>query len=153
MADGSEDEAKAAPPQAGPTTTFLFVDGKHTSQIGEVRRAVRGAGLEIASEFRLHLNHVEARRFLAAAGPAMEKALEDSAAAAAAAAAEKEAAAAAAKGKGKKGKAPEPEPAETGEDDDDGVPPRKPFDPTVRQAEVKCVQHVSSYGIESMHRG
>ena len=68
MADGSEDEAKAAPPQTGPTTTFLFVDGKHTSQIGEVRRAVRGAGLEIASEFRLHLNHVEARRFLAAAG-------------------------------------------------------------------------------------
>ena len=141
-----DDEVKTAPPPTPrPTKTFIMVDGKCASSLVPLRQAIARAGLTITKEFRVTLNHVEARRFLAAAGPSMEEARAALAAAKVAeeAKAAEAAAAAAAAAKGKKGKPPpEPEPeADDGageeEEDDDPRPPLKPFDPVVRPQEVK----------------
>lgn len=145
---GADDEVKTAPPPTPrPTQTFIMVDGKCASSLVPLREAIAKAGLTIRKEFRVALNHVEARRFLSASGPAMEeaRAAEAAAKAAEAEAAAEAAAAAAAAAKGKKGKPPpEPEPdAGDGggdeDEDEDPRPPLKAFNPVVRPEEVKCV--------------
>jgi len=145
-----EDEVKSqqAPVETPrPTKTFLFVDGKIWSHEQDtIRTELERSGLSITHHFRIALNHVEARRVFAAAEPAMKEAearraeiAQKEAAAAEAAAAEAEKAK---KGKAKERRASALSTALAPAQEEDPRPPLKPFNPVIREAEVKYVRRV-----------